>query len=268
MGGRPQAMNRRTLAAAGILPCLAVLALNLSAVHGHYAYSVPVAESAVDLYFISYITAEKDDYNYHVRVIPPREIHASEYPMAKNRTPGEFTIKSVAQAGGKTIRIDFADNNYTITNSESGLSYRPLPVFSHTETIRVNQTFVAMCNDVPRPWSDDGDSYGTPLVIYQYRGREVHEVDRVEQIVPVDSEDDVPEGASLIIHGDLLYSAKWKDLDPPKRISVHKFLWMSAFTYGEMSCDYPSVIRHTVDSKRVEPADVASFSGDLYDMYK
>lgn len=257
------------LAAIGILPCLAVFALNLSAVHGHYAYSVPVAESTVDFYTISYMVAEKDDYNYDVHFFPPRGVYVREYPAAENRTPGEFTISGITQADSETIKIDFANNNYTITNSKSGLSYRPFPVFSHTETVGVNQTFVVMCNDVNPPWLDDGvDDGGTPLVIYQYRGLEVHEVNEVKQILPVTSEEDVPEGASMIIHGDLLYSAEWIELDQPKKIPVHKFLWISAFTDSEMPCDYPSVIRHTVDSKQVEPADVAAFSRDLYDMYK
>ena len=119
------------LAAIGILPCLAVFALNLSAVHGHYAYSVPVAESTVDFYTISYMVAEKDDYNYDVHFFPPRGVYVREYPAAENRTPGEFTISGITQADGETIKIDFADNNYTITTPKVACRTDPFPCF-HT----------------------------------------------------------------------------------------------------------------------------------------
>lgn len=260
-------MSHLALAAAAALPLLAMLALNFEALHGYYAYSLPVAGSTVWIYQVYYMAAAEDDYNYHLRFVPSRGISASHYPMSKGAAPGMFAIENITAVDSETIRVNFADNGYTITRSSTGQTYRPMPPFSHAETIKVNQTFVALCNNRPASWLPEGHSdNSTGLVIFQYRGLESHEVAEAQQFLPV-SGDGVPEGAGLLISGSTRYATSWVELDPPREVLTHKFLFMSAYTHGRMQCDYPQVIERTIDSKRVGPADVKAAGGTLYERY-
>ena len=262
-------MNRRMLAAIAVAPCLAAFALGFEEMRNHYEYSLPVAGSTVWGYQLFYMTADSDHHSYVVHFRPKGSIYVTDYPMSERRG-GMFTVRNVTLIDDETIRVDFADNDYTITNSKSGMSYKPVPKFSHSETIRVNQTFVAMCNNSPPSWPSrsDGDDHGTGLAILQYRGLVTHEVASVEQFLPVDRGYLPEEGEALSIHGDSVHAARWKALDPPESIPTYRFLFASASTHGEMRCDYPQVIEHTVDSKRIGPADVRDFGGTLYEWYK
>ena len=261
-------MNLPALAAVAALPLALALALDFEALHGHYAYSLPVAGSTVDIHQVYYMTAVEDDYNYLVHFVPSRGIYVRHYPMSESAPPGMFAVKNITAVDSGTIEVNFADNDYTITRSDTGQTYKPMPAFSHTETIRVNQTFVALCNNVPDPWLPEGHAdNSTGLVILQYRGLESHEVTDVEQFLPVTGRD-VPDGAGLYVHGSLRYATSWIALDPPREILTHKFLFMSAYTHGRMQCDYPQVIEHTIDSKRIGPADIKAVSGALYERYR
>lgn len=245
-------MNRRTFATVAILPCLAVLALNLEAIHGHYEYSLPVAGSTVDIYDIVYVPVEKDGYKYSLRFFPHNtSIVVFEHTSSKY-TPGYFTMNNVAAAGGGMIEVDFAQNNLTITRSTDGQSYQPAPVFSHTETIGINQTFVVLCDNQPPGWyRADDDS--TTLVLLQYRGLEVH---RVSSVV------------HMTLDGDSKYDKIRKAVTPPIDLPTYKFLSLAVHTHGKMQCDYPQVIEYSVDSRRVDPADVKSRSAGVYDLYR
>ena len=261
-------MDIRAFAVIAALPPLAVLALNFEALHGYHAYSLPVAGSTVDIRQVYYMTADADDHNYFVSFVPSRGISVRHYPMSENAAPGMFAIRNITAVDSETIRINFADNGYTITRSGTGQTHRPMPAFSHAETIRVNQTFVALCNNLPASWLPEGDAdNSTGLVIFQYRGLETHEVTDVQQFLPVTGHD-VPAGSSLLTSGSSRYAVSWMALDPPREILTHKFLFMSAYTHGRMQCDYPQVIEHTIDSKRIDPADIRAAGGTLYELYK
>lgn len=258
-------MNLPTLAIIASLPCLAIFALNTGAIYGHYAYSLPVEGSTVQVYELAYVPVEEDDYKYGINFRPHNvSIVVSEHPAGKY-LPAYATIKSIAPANGEAITVYFAQNNYTITRYD-GRSYKPAPVFSHTMEIGINQTFVVVCNNPPADWPSDGID-GTGLVILQYRGVEVHNVTDVMHIRPVVN-GTVPKGETLTIHGDSQYTKSWKAVTPPREIPAYKFLRMSAYTHSEMQCDYPQVIEYSLDSKRVDPADIKSVSGALYDLYR
>ena len=245
-------MNRRTFAAIAIMPCLAVLALNLEAIHGHYAYSLPVARSTMQFYEMVYVPAEKDDYKYAIRFFPHNTSIVVYESMWPEDTPPYFTLKNVVAASDGMIEVDFAQNNLTITRSTDGQSYHPAPVFSHTETIGINQTFVVMCDNRPPGWSH-ADNDATGLVLLQYRGVEVLKVSSV---------------VHMMLHGDSKHSETRKEVTPPIDLPTYKFLGMSGYTHGEMQCDYPQVIEHAVDSRRADPAHIKSVSAGLYDLYR
>lgn len=245
-------MNRRTFVAIAILPCLAILALNLEAIHGHYAYSLPIAGSTIGFYELVYVPVEKDDYKYSITFFPHNtSLVVYEHTRTEHTSP-YFTMKGVAAASDGIIEVDFAQNNLTITRSTDGHSYRPAPVFSHTETIGVNQTFVVLCDNPPPGWSrTDVDSTG--LALLQYRGLEVLKVSSVVHVAP---------------HSDWKHEGIRKPVTPPKDLLTYKFLGMTGYTHGEMQCDYPQVIEHAVDSRRADPAHIKSVSAGLYDLYR
>lgn len=154
------------------------------------------------------MTAVEDDYNYLVHLVPSRGIYVRHSPMSEGAPHGMFAVKNITAAGGGTIRVNFADNDYAITRSDAGQTHKPMPAFSHTETIRVNQTFVVLCNNVPEPWLPEGHAdNSTGLVILQYRGLESHEVTDVEQFLPVTGRD-VPDGSGLYVHGSSRYATR------------------------------------------------------------
>lgn len=243
-----QAMNLAAFALAATLPALVLIPLNFDSIHGYYAYSIPVAGATVDIYSIVYDTVDDDGYYIEPRYHFNRT-RVTEHVGTIMGLP--FMIASVEPVGNGTIRVDFADKNYTIY-SHDGSTYRVAPPFSHSEVIGVNQTFVALCSNYRSERYNDHSSTG--LVIYQYRGIETHTITEVEQFVPATEYG--KEGATRMrLHGDSAHAVRTITLSPPKEVQVYKFLSMSSYTDGKMRCDYPQVIEHTVDSMRVDTAN-------------
>lgn len=258
-------MNLFMFGIVAIIPFLTVFALNFEAIHGYYAYSLPVANSSLDFYQPNYITAVNDYCNYTVMFFSSGK-YVFHYPLSECTGAGAFTIQNITSIDGETIEIDFADNDYTITNSKTGLSYKPMPPFSHTEKIRVNQTFVALCNNRPASWPAEGEAHaGTGIVVFQYKGLELHEVTDVHLLLPAGISD-VPDGVFSATPGGSKHAKN--QTEHPKELLTHKFLGMSGSTHGKIQCDYPQVIEHTIDSWRVDPADIKSFSDVVYEWYK
>lgn len=241
-------MNLAAFALAATLPALVLIPLNFDSIHGYYAYSIPVAGATASTYSIVYDTVDEDGY-----YIEP------EYHLNRTRVTERvgtimsipFMVAKVEPLGDGTIRVDFADENYTIY-SHDGSTYRVAPPFSHSEVIGVNQTFVALCSNYRSERYNDHSSTG--LVIYQYRGIETHTITEVERLVPA-TEYGKDGATTMRLYGDSKYAVRTVELSPPKEVQVHKFLFMSAYTDGKMRCDYPQVIEHTVDSMRVDPAN-------------
>lgn len=245
-----QAMNHMAFAVAAALPAMVLIPLNFDAIHGYYAYNIPVAGATVDIYSIAYVTVDDPGY-----ILLPfhsaNRTHVIEYVGDPHHIYA-FLIANIELMDDETIRVDFADRNYTIF-SHDGSTYRLAPPFSHTELIRVNQTFVAFCNNPPDGWHDVPDN-STGLVIYQYRGMDTHTITEVKQMLPA-MEHGQDGSAEQRPQGDGAHATRTITLSPPKDIRVHKFLSMSAYTDGKMRCDYPQVIERTVDSMRVDPAN-------------
>ncbi len=244
-----QAMNLAAFALAATLPALVLIPLNFDSIHGYYAYSIPVAGATVDIYSIVYDTVDDDGYyiepQYHFN-----RTRVTEHVGTIMGLP--FMIASVEPVGNGTIRVDFADKNYTIY-SHDGSTYRVAPPFSHSEVIGVNQTFVALCSNYRSERYNDHSSTG--LVIYQYRGIETHTITEVEQFVPA-TEYGKDGATTMRLRGDSAHAVRTIELSSPKEVQVYKFLSMSSYTDGKMRCDYPQVIEHTVDSMRVDTANL------------
>ena len=249
-------MNHLAFALAATLPALVLIPLNFDSIHGYYAYSIPVAGATVGIYSIVYDTVDEDGYyirpEYHLN-----RTHVTEYVGTIMGLP--FMIASVEPVGDGTIRVNFADKNYTIY-SHDGSMYRVAPPFSHSEVIGVNQTFVALCSNYGSERDSDHDSTG--LVIYQYRGIEAHTITEVERLLPA-TEYGKAGATTMRLHGDSAHAVRTVTLSPPKEVQVYKFLSMSSYTDGKMRCDYPQVIEHTVDSMRV---DTANFRATLQEL--
>lgn len=162
-------MNKKLLVLCGVLAA-APLLFALESLHVYWAYVVPIENSVIEIYDIHYEPVKKD-------------------------RPYFASLEDISLLEDDAIRITFGHNDYRI-------GYMSIPVFSHTETITINQTFVAMCRYGP-PHYDN-----TALDFLKYLGVAEHE-------------------------GALAY----------------KFLHGSAFTQP-MSCNYPEVIMHTIDSRQ------------------
>lgn len=260
-------MNLLAFGAVAAMPLLIMLALNFEAIHGYYAYSLPVAGSTVELYMPYYMMALRDDFDYDVHLVPSVGLDVRHWPMSERATVGSFTIRNITMIDSGTIKVDFADNDYTITRSSTGRSYKPVHEFSHSETIGVNQTFVVMCNNPPASWLREGEAdNSTGLAIFQYRGLESHNVTEVRRFLP--AADRAPDGTPLAAHGDTRYEESRAELDPPRELLTHKFLFMSGSTNGRIECDFPQIIEHTIDSKGIGPDQIKAVSGALYEWYR
>ena len=281
-------MNGWMLAVAASLPAMVLIPINFESMHGYYAYSLPVAGSTVEIYDIVYFVAEEEDYMYTVELFfGLNSTRVYEY-VGKNSPSYMMTISNITRLDDEAILVDYDDNGYVIQSGGGRPMWR-LPAFSHTEAIRINQTFVALCIGIPGP-EDTEDSDTTPIVIFQYRGVEEHEVTSVTRyhhvgdglpegggtsqlpngtlVGRLSTGAIVPKGAGVTVIGDSTYITTLEPLSPPKTIPVYKFLFMSAYTNAKMPCDYPQVIDHTVDSKRIGPADIRAIDDQLYQWYK
>ena len=263
-------MNSLAFAAAAVLPALVLVPLNFDEMHGYYAYHLPVAGSTVDGYRISYTTMEEKDYRYSILPFHSTN-HTSVHDYIELDGPvREPLFKQIRYLDNQTIRVGFADSDYTLWQW-NGTSYEPLkPVakFLHAETIRINQTFVTTCLNLPPLGpGDHPDGGGTGISVFQYRGIGTIEISEAEQHMPVTEgvTDDWPGRLHL---GDTVYATRTVSITPPEKVPVYKFLVASASTDGKMQCDYPQVIGHTVDAKQIDPADIKAASGTLYEWYK
>ena len=247
-------MNNTTFAVAAVLPVLLLLLLNFESIYGYYAYTLPVAGSTVDIYSIVYATAEEDGKGYSITPFQSlNRTFVTEY-VGSGSHFFPFLIAKIDLLDDETIRVDFEDGGYTIFSLDE-LPYRPAPPFSHTETIRVNQTFVALCTNHAHEHDDAHDSTG--LVIYQYRGLDTLKITKVKQMLPT-TEHGKGGATGLLSHGGATYATRSMTLSPPKDVLVYKFLSMAAYTEGRIGCDYPQIIEHTVDAKRIDPADIGA----------
>ena len=260
-------MNLLAFGIIAAMPLLTVLALNFDAMHGYYAYSLPVAGSTMDVYIPYYMMALREDFNYNVHFFFSGGLDVSHWPMSEVDAVRSFTISNITMIDSETIKVDFADNDYTITRSKTGQSFKPVPEFSHTETIRVNQTFVVTCINLPASWLREGEAdNSTGLAIFQYRGLELHNVTEVRQFLPAAGRDS-PEGESAAPGGQT-YTESRITLDPPKELLTHKFLFVSGGTNGRIECDFPQIIEHTIDSKRIGPDYIRDVGSELYEWYR
>ena len=263
-------MNGLAFAAAAVLPALVLVPLNFDAMHGYYAYHLPVAGSVVDGYRISYTTADEKDYRYSILTSYASNSTLVRDYMKVDGPVREMLIMRIRPLDNQTIQVDFGDGGYTVWRL-TGTSYepaRPIPKFSHTEAIRVNQTFVTTCLNLPPLDSDSYRDYdGTGLIVSQYRGTDTIEIAEAEQhmLVTEGVTDDWP-GRSH--HGGATYATRTVSITPPEKVRVYKFLVASVSTDGKMRCDYPQVVEHTIDAKRIEPSDIKAASGTLYEWYK
>ena len=281
-------MNGWMFAVAAALPAMFLVPINFESMHAYYAYSLPVGGSTVEVYDIVYFTVEEEDHKYAVEMFfGLNSTRVYEY-VGKKGPSYMMAISNITLLDDETILVDYDDNGYAITSRGGPPKWR-MPTFSHTEAIRVNQTFVALCIDMPE---SDYPEYrdATPIVIFQYRGVEEHEVTSVTRYRHVgDGIPDgggtsrlpngtlvyrlatgaiVPEGAGVSVRGDSTYIRTYEALSQPMTIPVYKFLFMSAHTNTKMPCDYPQVIDHTVDSKRIGPADIRAVDDQLYQWYR
>ena len=276
-------------AIAASLPAMVLIPINIESMHAYYSYSLPVAGSTVVVYDIVYFTVEEEDYRYAVDLFfYLNSTLVSEY-VGKDTPSYMMAISNITLLGDGSILVDYADNGYAIGGGSGGPPKWRMPPFSHAEVIRVNQTFVAVCIDLPRP--EDSEYYdSTGIAVFQYLGVEEHNVTSVVRYHYVsDSMPEgggtsqlpdgtlvdklatgavVPKGAGVAQHGDMTYISTHEPLSPPRIMPVYKFLFMSGYTHTKMPCDYPQVIDHTVDSKRVDPADIRAIGDQMYQWYK
>lgn len=280
-------MNGWMFAIAAALPAMVLVPINFESMHGYYAYSLPVAGSTVEIYDIVYFTAEEEDYKYAVEMFfGLNSTRVYEY-VGKKSPSYMMAVSGITPLDDEAIRVAYSDNGYSI--GSGGPPKWRMPAFSHTEVIGVNQTFVALCIDMLEP--EDAEYRDTTTVaIFQYRGVEKHEVASVERyhyvgdgmpegggtsrlpdgtlVSRLSTGAIVPEGAGVSQQGGSTYITTREQLSPPKIIPVYKFLFMSAYTHTKMPCDYPQVIDHTVDSKRIGPADIRAVDDQLYQWYR
>lgn len=257
-------MNLLAFGIIAAMPFLTVFALNFEAMHGYYAYDLPVAGSTVDIYQPYYLTVAGDDCNYWVSLSSGGKT-VRHYPMSECTGQGALAIRRITAIDNETIWVDFSDNDETITRSKTGETYKPMPPFSHAETITVNQTFVAMCNNKPPSWLLEGEvDNSTGILVFQYLGQEVHKVTKVQQFLPAAGSGASDEAA----RGYPRHETSWVELDPPKDLLTHKLLFMSVSTPGKIQCDFPQIIERTIDSKKVDPDGIRAVSGWLYEWYR
>ena len=274
-------VNAWMLAVAAALPAMVLIPINFESMHGYFAYHLPVSGSTVEIWNFEYYVAAEEDYRYNIDVfVGFNETRVNEVVGKKNPSY-PFTISNITLQGDGSIMVDFDDNDHTVYRD--GLPILRTPKFSHAETIGVNQTFVAICIDLDSEVSEDSKYYDTTsIAIYQYLGTEDHNttsVRRYHHVVDsfllngtlvhrLSTGEIVPRATELETRGDTMYIVTRELLPHPKTIPVHKFLFMSAYTNTKMPCDYPQVIEHTVDAKKIGPADIRAVDDRLYQWYK
>lgn len=211
-----------------------------------------------------YTTVDEKDHGYAIMPLHEANRTVVEKYAGDDRPLYTLLITGITLLDDGTIKVEFEDKDYNITSSDD-VTYRLVPEFTHAETIRVNQTFVAMCLNLP-PELADGRA-GTGLKIFQYRGVDMHMLTQVKHLVPL-MDGTIHNTTGWSWHGDVVYGIHNELVSPPREIPVHKFLSISAYTENTLRCDYPEVIKYTVDAKKVRPTDIKAAHDVLYDMYK
>jgi len=109
----------------GTTAVVVLFALFAMYAYNHYTYTIPISNSIVD--------KRLSDIHYEL-------IHK------KNDTRYFASLDTIIRQDDGSINILFSQNNYYLSNGE-----RPIPVFSYYENIKINQTFVVLCNGEPLP---------------------------------------------------------------------------------------------------------------------
>jgi hypothetical protein len=181
-------MNTNILLVISVLMVAGVLILiNFDSMYNYYVYTAPI-KNAVYMYpdFLGDVHYEK----------VPKGIH--KYYAS---------ISNIAPQDDGSIDVDFAKNDYQRSNG-----YSPIPDFSHTQNIKINQTFVVICHD-----------FSDPLT------REIFKNSTVS---------DYPEVDVLKYLGPVQISGEIK----------HKFYHAQRMLQTDMPCNYPEVIEHSIDA--------------------
>ena len=181
-------MNKHILLLASVLMVAGVLILiNFDSMYNYYVYTTPI-KNAVDMY---------PDF--------PGDVHYEKVPKGIHKYYA--SISNITPQDDGSIDVDFAKNDYSWSNG-----YSPIPDFSHTENIKVNQTFVVICHD-----------FSDPLTREIFKNSTVSdypEVDVLKYLGPVQ------------ISGEIKY----------------KFYHAQRTLQTDMPCNYPEVIEHSMDA--------------------
>lgn len=170
------------LMVAGVL-----IPVNFDSIYNYYVYTAPIKNS-VNMYpeFLG-------------------DVHYEKVP--KDTDKHYASISNIIPQDDGSIDVDFAKNDYQWSNG-----YSPIPDFSHTENIKINQTFVVICHD-----------FSDPLT------REIFKNSTVSDYPEVD----VLKYLGLVqVYGEI----------------KHKFYHAQRMLQADMPCNYPEVIEHSIDA--------------------
>ena len=147
------------------------------------------------------------------------DVHHEKFP--KGTYTYYTSIDNIVPLNDGSLDVDFAQNDYQWSNG-----YRPIPDFSYTQNIKVNQTFVVICHD-----------FSDPLT------REIFKNSTIS---------DYPEVDVLKYMGPILISDEIQ----------YKFYHVQRTLQTDMPCNYPEIIEHSVDAIDLV---VPEFYGEKYD---
>lgn len=168
---------------AGIL-----IPINYDSMYNYYVYTAPI-KNAID-------TTPEFGGDIHYENFP-KGIH-TYYASMENISP---------QSDG-SLDIDFGKNNYRWSNG-----YQPIPEFTHSENIKINQTFAVICHDFSN-----------------LQAREI-------LIKPIDI--DYPQLEILKYLGPV-HNKDGK--------THYKFYHVQRSLQTDMPCNYPEIITHSIDA--------------------
>lgn len=179
-----------------------LLSVNFGSIYNYYAYTVPI-KNAID------IDPEFPGDMHYERV--PNENHAF-YASIRNITPLD----------DGSIDVDFGNTDYRWSTG-----YDPIPEFSHSQNIKVNQTFVVICHDPANPLYRDLFKNST---LEARPGVEV-----LKYLGPVD----------------VLGTKSFK------------FYHVQRTIQSDMPCSYPEVIKYSIDAVKLKVPEQFDKEHDL-----
>ncbi len=146
-------------------------------------------------------------------------LHDIHYEQVEKKNGERYyaTLEEISIVDHKTIEVRFGQNDYGIYRNTGEKVYSP-PAFSHVDRIGVGQTFVVTCID-----KDDVPPHP----------RSTREPDN---------------GTGVTI-------LKYLGLEEREGTLAYKFLHANSWIDAPMPCDWPQVIRHTVDALPVAIPD-------------